>query len=124
MTKHTPGPWKWVDSYDHNSHVEHRKQGLSADCENISAGRIELISESTGKIVLKQWGDYCDDSGVDVSMLDARLIETVPDLFRLAKEALSQLRFYNYEVRVTIGNHDKELIEALEAVVAKVEGQQ
>ena len=69
-------------------------------------------------------GEPCGCVGLGYAVNFCPLHETALDMFTLAKEALSQLRFYNYEVRVTIGNHDKELIEALEAVVAKVEGQQ
>ena len=69
--KATPGPWEWRDRYDFREHIEHQKQGLDAECENIEAGRIRLEPN-----VLSEWAENAGDSGVQVNKDDARFIES------------------------------------------------
>ena len=85
--KHTPGPWRWIDRYDFREHLEHRKSGLSAKCENIEAGRI-VLTDSGGVAVLDLWADYADDCGIQVNIGDAHLIAAAPDLLEAAKVLL------------------------------------
>lgn len=83
---HTPGPWKWRDRYDFREHLEHREQGLEADCHNIREGRIELVGPN-GAIVLVEWADHADDGGLSVTKEDASLIATAPAGLALARMA-------------------------------------
>lgn len=71
---HTKEPWAWEDNYDFQDHIGHKEQGLNADCENIEDGRIHLISNKTGKVVLVQWAQGADDSGLIISQADAQRI--------------------------------------------------
>lgn len=85
----TPAPWRWVDAYEF--HEDHIALGLDADCENIREGRITLESP-TGE-VLKKWVDLGGgDSGLTISIEDARLIQAarsdIPNLVAALREVL------------------------------------
>jgi len=72
-------PVRWICSYDEPffnlvGHIGHAKEGLDAECENIEAGRIMLI-DADNQIILTDWADYADDSGLKISIEDARAIE-------------------------------------------------
>lgn len=73
MDKITKLPWKWQDRYDYREHIEHRKQGLNSDCENIKDVRIRLVN-SDGEVVLQEWAEYADDSGLQIKKEDAEYI--------------------------------------------------
>lgn len=68
----TEGPWEWKDAYDFREHIEHQKQGLEADCENIEQGRMTL--DSPDKRVLEEWSEHADDAGLEIKKLDAQFI--------------------------------------------------
>ena len=81
--------WQRQDAYDSGDCADHKKQGLNADCENIQMGRIKLVNIETGDIILEEWSQYADDSGLEVSDEHARLIEAAPRLL----EALQDLEW-------------------------------
>ena len=101
----TEGPWDWKDRYDFREHVEHRKQGLAAVCENLEAGRIELVSGD--KTVLEEWAEHADDSGIEVEKSDAQFIANarsdVPWLVEKLEEAVTTIKTLDYELRGYIG---------------------
>lgn len=72
----TEGPWVWRDRYDFGEHVEHRQQGLDARCDNITEGRISLVSGTAASTVavLEEWAAWADDSGLTVERVDADFI--------------------------------------------------
>ena len=72
-SKPTSRPWHWQDRYDFREHSEHRDTILDSDCENNKMGRIQLVNHD-GKVVLGDWADYADDSGLEVSDADRRFI--------------------------------------------------
>jgi len=84
---HTPGPWRWIDDYDHHEHEEHQDQGLNADCENIRHGRIKLVDNEGGS-VLDVWALYADDQGVTAEKPDLLLIQAAPDLLEALKSII------------------------------------
>ena len=57
-------PWRWEDAADYREHLEHKKMGLSADCENIREGRIQLV-DADGELLLNEWAEYADDCGIN-----------------------------------------------------------
>ena len=77
---HTPGKWVWVDCAG--------KRDWSS--EAFQAGRIKLVSEANGSVVLEEWAEYAADAGLNMSDADAKLIAAAP----LMAEALSQVRMH------------------------------
>ena len=77
--------WLWRDRYDFREHLEHREQGLEADCPNLygegdglwkgeNDTRMELVTPE-GEVVLREWG-ATDDGGVEIAKADAEFIQT------------------------------------------------
>jgi hypothetical protein len=81
----TAKEWRWQDSYDFREHLEHREQGLEADCPNLygvgdrdwkgeNDTRMELV-DAEGNAILRDWG-ATDDGGVEIAKPDAEFIQT------------------------------------------------
>lgn len=74
--KATPGPWWWEDDYDFREHLDHKKLGLDADCENVRNDAKRVNLESPTGSVLSEWSEQgTADAGILISTNDARFIE-------------------------------------------------
>jgi len=104
MSKHTPGPWSWEDEY------EWRRPNSDWKSENFKNGRIELTS--TAGSVLKGWASYADDSGLDVTEANARLIAASPDLLEALELMLATVPPYREDGECTIPDTTIKVVNA------------
>lgn len=112
-TKHTPGKWWWTNESPPN---DAREVGADYDgCAIICATPKFIIYSKDAKAGFPSKSRQKANAKRIVAAVNCH-----DDLLQAAKEALSQLRFY--DENITIKNHDKELMEQLEAAIANAEG--
>jgi len=104
---YTRGRAEWRDRYDWSPHDEH---DLDSDCENIHEGRIRLVAED-GTIILDEWGDYCDDAGLDISIPDAKRIQA---LWNMAHDL-------NLSTEAIEGGIVQEMVSALKSCAVEID---
>lgn len=108
---HTPGPWHVIDSY----------RNASANYKASHPRDILILAEDTSK------ASICEVASIppsapppvhDRELANARLIAAAPDLLNLVRQYLLDMRFPVFSDESRIRRAD-----AIEAVLAKVDGQ-
>jgi len=75
MDNYTPGPWDW--NIDERGSLTQQRYN-----------RYHTLYARGGVKVLHHWDQYCDDSGLELSDEDAKLIESAPDLLEACESLL------------------------------------
>jgi len=100
VSAHTPGPWV----------VEHCYAGGRTVCQMRSPDKLVCVNASA------------DSQGPYLATLEnARLMAAAPDLLEALKEVR---RFLDHDepVRIAASAHDRQLMETVDAAIAKAEG--
>jgi hypothetical protein len=140
MSKHTPGPWKWVVEYE-DDNFEIVREDFESSLEE--DGDVRLITEATVRCtsVATAWCDRSGDwKGIAVSVDDARLIAAAPELLECLINAVQSLEtawheidgewgpimdeFGDLEGAVSQGHCSTDAIRAARAAIAKATGKE